>query len=128
MRNQEVIYLITLEIRRSASVDRPRQSTGHNTQVLSEGHSMGGMISAELGAIARREVGAPHSDGAGRAMARRSLSKLPHELLALLFHDPDFGRRVMTAGADFDDPKFLEAFVICNTLAGDGGQTAVPDP
>jgi hypothetical protein len=48
-------------------------------------------------------------------MARRSLSKLPHELLALLFHDPGFGERVMTAGADFDDPKSLEAFVICNT-------------
>jgi pimeloyl-ACP methyl ester carboxylesterase len=32
-----------------------------------------------------------------------------------LFHDPQFGERVLTAGADFDDPKFLEAFVIRNT-------------
>ena len=42
-------------------------------------------------------------------------SKLPHELPALLFHDPAFGERLMTAGADFDDPKFLEAFIIRNT-------------
>jgi pimeloyl-ACP methyl ester carboxylesterase len=33
----------------------------------------------------------------------------------LLFHDPEFGERVMTAGADLDDPKFLEAFIIRNT-------------
>jgi pimeloyl-ACP methyl ester carboxylesterase len=39
--------------------------------------------------------------------------KLPHEFSVLLFHDPEFGERVMTAGAN--DPKFLEAFVIRNT-------------
>src|SRR5262249_48521277 len=42
-------------------------------------------------------------------------SKLPHELPALLFHDPEFGERVLTAGANLDDPKFLEAFIIRNT-------------
>ena len=42
-------------------------------------------------------------------------SKLPHELPGLLFHNPEFGERMMTAGADFDDPKFLEAFIIRNT-------------
>jgi hypothetical protein len=42
-------------------------------------------------------------------------SKLPHELLALLFHDAALGERMMTAGGDFDDPKFLEAFISRNT-------------
>ena len=42
-------------------------------------------------------------------------SKLPHELPALLFHDPALGERMMTAGGDLDDPKFLEAFIIRNT-------------
>ena len=89
---------------------------------------MGGMISTELGAIARREVGAPHSDCAGRAMARRSLSKLPHELLALLFHDPEFGQRVMTAGPILTIRNSLRPSLSATPLAGDGGQTAVPIP
>ena len=42
-------------------------------------------------------------------------SKLPHELPALMFHDPEFGERMMTAGGNLDDPKLLEAFVIRNT-------------
>jgi len=33
----------------------------------------------------------------------------------LLFHDAEFGERIMTAGANFDDPQSLEAFVIRNT-------------
>ena len=53
--------------------------------------------------------------GRARRSSKRAFSKLPHEFLVLLFHDPEFGERVMTAGADFDDPKFLEAFVICDT-------------
>jgi len=32
-----------------------------------------------------------------------------------LFHDPAFGERMMTAGGNLDDPKFLEAFIIRNT-------------
>jgi len=40
-------------------------------------------------------------------------SKLPHEWS--LFHDPEFGERMPAGGADLDDPKFLEAFIICNT-------------
>ena len=84
------------------------------------GHSMGGMIAAEMAAIAPREVErlaliAPAGLWLEDYPVPDVFSKLPHELPALLFHDPEFGERVMTAGVDFDDPKFLEAFVVRNT-------------
>jgi len=34
------------------------------------------------------------------------ISKLPHELPALLFHDPELGEQMMTAGGDLDRPQF----------------------
>jgi pimeloyl-ACP methyl ester carboxylesterase len=84
------------------------------------GHSMGGMIAAEMAAVAPREVErlgliAPAGLWLDEHPVPDLFSKLPHELPALLFHDPEFGERVLTAGADFDDPKFLEAFIIRNT-------------
>jgi len=48
-------------------------------------------------------------------MARQSLSKLRMSFWPCCSTTRNFGERVMTAGADFHDPKFLEAFVICNT-------------
>src|SRR5215471_14944505 len=84
------------------------------------GHSMSGMIAAEMAAIAPREVArlgliAPAGLWLDDDPIPDLFSKLPHELPALLFHDPTFGERMMTAGADLDDPKFLEAFIIRNT-------------
>ena len=84
------------------------------------GHSMGGMIAAEMAAVAPREVErlgliAPAGLWLDDHPVPDLFSKLPHELPALLFHDPVFGERVMTAGGDLDDPKFLEAFIIRNT-------------
>jgi pimeloyl-ACP methyl ester carboxylesterase len=81
---------------------------------------MGGMIAAEMAAVAPREVERLGLIAAAGLWLDEHpvpdlFSKLPHELPALLFHDPEFGERVMTAGADFDDPKFLEAFIIRNT-------------
>jgi pimeloyl-ACP methyl ester carboxylesterase len=83
------------------------------------GHSMGGMIAAEMAAIAPREIErliliAPAGLWLDDHPVADVFSKMPHELPALLFHDPDFGEQVMTAGADFGDPKFLEGFVIRN--------------
>jgi pimeloyl-ACP methyl ester carboxylesterase len=84
------------------------------------GHSLGGMIAAEMAAIAPREVErlgliAPAGLWLDAHPIPDLFSKLPHELPGLLFHNPEFGERMMTAGADFDDPKFLEAFIIRNT-------------
>jgi pimeloyl-ACP methyl ester carboxylesterase len=84
------------------------------------GHSMGGMIAAEMAAVAPREVErlaliAPAGLWLDAHPIPDLFSKLPHELPALLFHDPAFGERMMTAGGNLDDPKFLEAFIIRNT-------------
>jgi pimeloyl-ACP methyl ester carboxylesterase len=84
------------------------------------GHSMGGMIAAEMAAVAPREVErlgliAPAGLWLEAHPIPDLFSKLPHELPALLFHDAELGERIMTAGANFDDPQFLEAFVIRNT-------------
>ena len=84
------------------------------------GHSMGGMIAAEMAAVAPREVErlgliAPAGLWLDAHPVPDLFSKLPHELPALLFHDSEFGERMLTAGADLDDPKFLEAFIIRNT-------------
>src|SRR5262249_3237685 len=62
----------------------------------------------------------PRSNRPGRAVARRApdtrpLLEIAARIAGLLFHNPEFGERMMTAGADFDDPKFLEAFIIRNT-------------
>ena len=81
---------------------------------------MGGMIAAEMAAVAPREIERLGLIAAAGLWLDEHpvpdlFSKLPHELPALLFHDPEFGERVLTAGADFDDPKFLEAFIIRNT-------------
>lgn len=83
------------------------------------GHSMGGMIAAEMAAIAPREVErlgliAPAGLWLDAHPVPDLFSKLPHELPALLFHDPALGERMMTAGGDLDDPKFLEAFMVRN--------------
>jgi pimeloyl-ACP methyl ester carboxylesterase len=83
------------------------------------GHSMGGMIAAEMAAVAPREVErlgliAPAGLWLDAHPVPDLFSKLPRELPALLFHDPEFGERMLAAGGDLDDPKILEAFVIRN--------------
>jgi pimeloyl-ACP methyl ester carboxylesterase len=83
------------------------------------GHSMGGMIAAEMAALAPREVErlglvAPMGLWLDAHPLPDLFSALPRELPSLLFHDPEFGERMLTAGHNLDDPKILEAFVIGN--------------
>jgi len=83
------------------------------------GHSMGGMIAAEMAAVAPHDVErlgliAPAGLWLDEYPVPDLFAKLPHELPGLLFHDPVFGERLMAPGGDLDDPKFLEAFMIRN--------------
>jgi pimeloyl-ACP methyl ester carboxylesterase len=110
LRDMLAVTLHTFDVVAALGLDRP----------ILVGHSMGGMIAAEMAAVAPREV---ESLGliaaAGLWLDAHPVpdlfSKLPHELPALLFHDPVFGERMITAGGDLDDPKFLEAFIVRNT-------------
>ena len=110
LRDMLAVTLHTFDVVDALGLDRP----------VLVGHSIGGMIAAEMAATAPREVErlgliAPAGLWLDDHPVPDLFSKLPHELPALLFHDPALGERMITAGGDLDDPKFLEAFIIRNT-------------
>jgi pimeloyl-ACP methyl ester carboxylesterase len=83
------------------------------------GHSMGGMIAAEMAALAPNDVSrlvliAP----AGLWLEDHPIvdlfTLLPFELPGYLFHDPEKGAAQMTAGLQMDDPKFLQDYLVRN--------------
>ena len=96
------------------------------------GHSMGGMIAAEMAAIAHTEVAklcllAPAGLWLDDHPIADIFSKLPYELPALLFHDAEAGQKLDDrGGGNMDDPKFLQAVPghEC-AAAGHGRQAAV---
>jgi len=83
------------------------------------GHSMGGMIAAEMAAVAPNDVErlgliAPAGLWLDDHPIPDLFATLPHELPELLFHDPALGERLMALDGDLDNPKLLEAFMIRN--------------
>ncbi|WIM14446.1 alpha/beta hydrolase [Enhydrobacter sp.] len=99
------------------------------------GHSMGGMIAAEMAAIARTEVAklcllAPAGLWLDDHPVVDIFSKLPYELPALLFHDAEAGKKLMTAGGgDMNDPEFLKQFLVTNARRlGMAGKILFPIP
>jgi pimeloyl-ACP methyl ester carboxylesterase len=98
------------------------------------GHSMGGMIAAEMAAVAPNEVSrlaliAP----AGLWIADHPIpdvfSLLPFEMPSYLFHDPEAGAAAMTAGLKMDDPKFLQDYLVRNARQlGMAGKILFPIP
>jgi pimeloyl-ACP methyl ester carboxylesterase len=109
LRDMLAVTLHSFDVLDALGLDRP----------VLVGHSMGGMIAAEMAALAPREVErlglvAPAGLWLDAHPVPDLFSTLPRDLPALLFHDPECGERILTAGRDLDDPKFLEAFVIGN--------------
>ena len=99
------------------------------------GHSMGGMIAAEMAAIAHTEVDklcllAPAGLWLDDHPIADIFAKLPYELPALLFHDADLGRKLMTAGGgDMGDIEFLKQFLVMNARRlGMAGKLLFPIP
>jgi len=98
------------------------------------GHSMGGMIAAEMAAIAPHDVSrlaliAP----AGLWLADHPIpdvfTLLPFEMPQYLFHDPEAGAKAMTAGLRMDDPKFLQDYLVRNARQlGMAGKILFPIP
>ena len=104
-------------------------------QVHLIGHSMGGMIAAEMAAIA------PHSyttltliDPLGLWLDDHPIidiyTLLPFEFPPLLFHDADAGTALMTGGGvDFGDPAAIQRFLIGNSRRlGTAGKILFPIP
>jgi pimeloyl-ACP methyl ester carboxylesterase len=99
------------------------------------GHSMGGMIAAEMAAIAHTEIEklcllAPAGLWLDEHPIADIFAKLPYELPSLLFHDAEAGRRLLTAGGgDMGDLEFLKQFLVMNARRmGMAGKLLFPIP
>jgi pimeloyl-ACP methyl ester carboxylesterase len=99
------------------------------------GHSMGGMIAAEMAAIAHTEIArlcllAPAGLWLEEHPVADIFTKLPYELPALLFHDAEVGAKLLTAGGgDIGDPEFLKQFLVMRARQlGMAGKILFPIP
>ncbi|NJN52302.1 MAG: alpha/beta hydrolase [Gammaproteobacteria bacterium] len=103
-------------------------------QPLLVGHSMGGMIAAEMAAIANTNVDRlVLISAAGLWDDDRPIedlfAKLPFELPDLLFHEPTKHGALLSAGGDLDDPEFLTEFLVSNARRlGTAGKILFPIP
>jgi len=98
------------------------------------GHSMGGMIAAEMAAIAplaydRLVLVAPAGLWLDEYPVTDLFTLLPYEFPHYLFHDPEAGAALLTGGLDFDDPEAIKAFLIGNSRRlGTAGKILFPIP
>ena len=98
------------------------------------GHSMGGMIAAEMAAIAPNDVSrlaliAPAGLWLEDHPIPDVFTLLPYEMPQYLFHNPEAGAKAMTAGLKMDDPKFLQDYLIRNARQmGMAGKLLFPVP
>ncbi len=98
------------------------------------GHSMGGMIAAEMAALA------PHDYSRLGLICPAGLwlddhpipdlfAMLPYEMPQYLFHDVEAGTKLMTAGVALDDPEWLKGFLVQNARQmGMAGKILFPIP
>lgn len=98
------------------------------------GHSMGGMIAAEMAAVAPNDVDklcliCPAGLWLDEYPIPDLFTLLPYQLPAFLFHDAEAGGKLMTAGMDFSNLEFLKAFLIQNARQmGMAGKLLFPIP
>jgi pimeloyl-ACP methyl ester carboxylesterase len=83
------------------------------------GHSMGGMIAAEMACVAPRDLGKLVLVGAaGLWMDERPIpdlfAMLPHQIVEVLFADPQKGQALFTGGADLSDMEALKEFYVAS--------------
>jgi pimeloyl-ACP methyl ester carboxylesterase len=98
------------------------------------GHSMGGMIAAEMACIANQNVEKLALIGAAGLWLDAHpipdlFSMLPFELAAVLFADPKSGEKFLTAGVDFSNMDALSQFMVTNARRlGTAGKILFPIP
>lgn len=98
------------------------------------GHSMGGMIAAEMAAIAPHDVSrlaliCPAGLWLDAYPIPDLFATLPFEMPKLLFHDVEAGTAMLTAGMTLDDPNFLQAYLVTNARQlGMAGRILFPIP
>jgi pimeloyl-ACP methyl ester carboxylesterase len=98
------------------------------------GHSMGGMIAAEMAAVQPNDVSrlaliAPAGLWDDEHPIVDLFTILPYEMPALLFHDAAAGAAMMTAGRNVEDPGFLQQYLVTNARQlGMAGRILFPIP
>ncbi len=98
------------------------------------GFSMGGMIASEMAAVAPRDVSrlaliAPAGLWLDAHPIPDIFSMLPYQLPPYLFHDAAAGAKIMSAGGDMSDPKFLQGFLVqAARQLGAAGKIMFPIP
>jgi len=98
------------------------------------GHSMGGMIAAEMAAVQPNDVTrlaliAPAGLWDDEHPIVDMFTILPYEMPALLFHDAVAGAAMMTAGRNVEDPGFLQQYLVTNARQlGMAGRILFPIP
>jgi pimeloyl-ACP methyl ester carboxylesterase len=98
------------------------------------GHSMGGMIAAEMAAIAPHDVTrlgliAPAGLWLDDHPIPDLFATMPFEMPKLLFHDVEAGTKMLTAGLTLSDPKFLQTYLVNNARQlGMAGKILFPIP
>jgi pimeloyl-ACP methyl ester carboxylesterase len=98
------------------------------------GHSMGGMIAAEMCSVDNRRAAslslvAPAGMWLDEHPIPDIFGVLPFELPGLLFHDPAAGAAALTGGMDFSDMDALVEFFIRNARQlGTAGKILFPIP
>ena len=83
------------------------------------GHSMGGMIAAEMACLAPRDLDklvlvAPAGLWFDELPIPDIFALLPFQLAELLFHDPQKGQALLTGGADLSDIEALKDFYLAS--------------
>lgn len=104
------------------------------TDPILVGHSMGGMIAAEMAAVAPNDVSrlaliAPAGLWDDDHPITDLFAILPYEMPALLFHDAEAGAAMLTAGRNVTDPNFLQTYLVANARQlGMAGRILFPIP
>ena len=98
------------------------------------GHSMGGMIAAEMACLCPERVPqlallAPLGLWLDEHPIPDIFATLPHHLPELMFHDPAAGAAALTGGVDFSDTEALVEFFVGNSRRlGTAGKILFPIP
>ena len=98
------------------------------------GHSMGGMIAAEMAAVAPHDVDklgliAPAGLWLDNHPIPDLFALMPYEYPRLLFHNVEAGTMLLTAGVALDDPEWLKGFLVANARQlGMAGRILFPIP
>src|SRR5262249_26349077 len=123
-RTMQDITLLGLDILDALHLDNP----------IVVGHSMGGMLAAEMAATAANDIKrlaliAPAGLWLDAHPIPDMFAMLPADYPALLFHDVALGERLITAGVNLDDHEFLRCFLIQASLQlGFAGKMLFPIP